>query len=632
MATSYFETAWNTAGTFISNSSPGGGAWKDVVVTGAQVGDLIVAFGVGENNRATPANRTVVTQTGTAGRTGSWTTLSPSLVNAQDVAVVAGLALITTAGTTTVRVTLDGNSGDFMGAGALLIPAAEIGSTYALGNAFVGDADGQISLTIPASSLVFQISGDWSALNPGTTTVPAGGTARQTYNDGTRYAVFVAEWRAQAAGTRNYGPSGLSGRDFSGLFFRMDETGGTTYTKSVADSEPITDTASTKTTRPRSASDSEPIIDTVGVAAGRPRSAADSEPVTDAVSFVAELARGVDDGVGIADEAVASLTGPTYSDWWTANVTVPEAGVTQVDDPVGITDEITAVQNVARTHNDGLGITDAASADSEGPVYSEWWTANVTVGQGEGIGVGDPVGITDEVVAQRTLSALVEDAVGIVDTGDLQTIDYHYALDDDLDLDDDVTAVREIVALVNDAVPIGDAASAQISNENGATVNDPLGITDEVAVVMSRVVTVQDFLGIIDESTGSLAGNKHAEPEDSVSIADAVSVSLSRTTTIADGVGLADAVATEWWSGGRLVSDEIAITDSLAIIRLGGRAFSEPLGITDRVHVVLVRPDDNEGGLRYPVMPYPDLVIDNQPPRNLVYRGPWANPLRNLSL
>lgn len=218
----YTETAsWATAGTF---GSPAG-MYKDIVITGCQVGDLLLVFGLCENNNGDPTAREFTTQTGTAGRTAIWDMVVPAIVTQNDVCATAAYALITTAGTTTVRVRVDAvSSSNHMGAGAFLIPASKVGATYGfIGTGFNNDIDGQTSATLSSNSLVIYAAGDWEAANPGNTPTPStNATIHRSLLDSSAYGVFVASWQNQAAGTRNYGPSGLTSRDFSGVVFRMD--------------------------------------------------------------------------------------------------------------------------------------------------------------------------------------------------------------------------------------------------------------------------------------------------------------------------------------------------------------------------------------------------------------------------
>ena len=214
MAISYVDTAWNTNGTLVSGST----VYKDLVVANCQPGDLLVAFAVAENNNT--GTRTIATA---AGSTGAWTLALPAITVLGDVNMVGGYALVTGAGSVTVRATLTSRqSGDFLGVGVYRIPAAEVGATYGWGPTFANDSDGLVSATLAAASVVLYGAGDWLALSPGSTLTPSGATVRRSYSDNTHYAALIGDWSAQSAGTRNYGPSGLSGRDYSGAVFRMD--------------------------------------------------------------------------------------------------------------------------------------------------------------------------------------------------------------------------------------------------------------------------------------------------------------------------------------------------------------------------------------------------------------------------
>ena len=89
MALSYFETAWNSAGT-----SSGNGFYKDLTFTGVAVGDLLIVGGVAESH-GSGGTRDVSTQSGT---TGTWTLIQPSVVTNSDVDVIGGYATATSAG------------------------------------------------------------------------------------------------------------------------------------------------------------------------------------------------------------------------------------------------------------------------------------------------------------------------------------------------------------------------------------------------------------------------------------------------------------------------------------------------------------------------------------------------------
>ncbi|MBI4900899.1 MAG: hypothetical protein HY829_10530 [Actinobacteria bacterium] len=208
MAVSYTASTFNTAGT------AGGGVlyYKEVTVTAA-VGDMIVAYGVNES--ASSGTSTVTTSGGT-GATGAWTTIFESHV-ASSCGFMSARATVTTAGTVTVRVSVAGGSAGRMGVAVWLIPAAEWTGTPATATMGPADADGQVSLIVGASSNVMYAGADWNALNPGTTTTPAGGTADTSYFDTTNYAAFGAHWGTQAAGTRNYGPASLTSRSYTGM-------------------------------------------------------------------------------------------------------------------------------------------------------------------------------------------------------------------------------------------------------------------------------------------------------------------------------------------------------------------------------------------------------------------------------
>lgn len=229
MAMTYTETAaWNTAGANSTNT-----AYKDVTVT-ASAGDLLVAFAIGANYSNTAGTRAIYTQSGT---TSAWTLASPTVTADGDVEPCAGWATVTTGGSITVRSDLR-CKGLYMGVGVFVIPAAEWTGTPSVSTTFVNDADGQASTTLSATSTVLYGAGDWTASNPTTTNTPSGATNRTTYYDTTNYAVAVRSWTGQASGTRNYGPSGLTSKDYSGVVVIVAEPGASSFTGSAASTLP----------------------------------------------------------------------------------------------------------------------------------------------------------------------------------------------------------------------------------------------------------------------------------------------------------------------------------------------------------------------------------------------------------
>jgi hypothetical protein len=219
----YFEAAsWATVGT-----AGTGGCYKDVTVTGVSTGDLLVAWGSTENY--TQTTRSITTQSGS---TGSWTQVNPAVTISGDVDFVGGYATATGSGTVVVRVQLRAGTSGQMGAAVWRIPASLVGSTYGwVGSGFAGDTDGQSSATLSATSTVLYAAGDWAATNvTAVGTTPAGGRPQTRAFSSGAYSAYSAEWTGQTAGTGSYGPTGLSGDQWSGAIFRMDEpTGGTSY-------------------------------------------------------------------------------------------------------------------------------------------------------------------------------------------------------------------------------------------------------------------------------------------------------------------------------------------------------------------------------------------------------------------
>lgn len=203
MSVTYFSTAsWATAGT-----SSGSGWYKDVTID-VQTGDLIVAYGGAEND-ASGGTRAVATQSGS---TSSWTLCTPTL--STDADAVGGWAVATADGSVTVRVTVRSNG--HMGASVRVIPAAEWTGTPAW-TEMVADDDGQVSVALSAMSWVLLSKGDYNGQTPTTVTTPALGTIHNAAFDAWYWSYAEISWTEQVPGTRNYGLSGMTGCDASGV-------------------------------------------------------------------------------------------------------------------------------------------------------------------------------------------------------------------------------------------------------------------------------------------------------------------------------------------------------------------------------------------------------------------------------
>jgi hypothetical protein len=170
---------------------------------------------------------------------------------------------------------------------------------------------------------------------------------------------------------------------------------------SISDAVGITDSVSTSVGYIISLNDNVGISDAATKVVDVVRSLADSVGITDAQTLVTDLVRAINDNVGVTDtitkvtDQSVTINDPVgITD--TATADLIGDGAASVDDPVGITDLALAVQEILRTQDDAVGITDAVS---------------IAVGRS----LEDSVGITDNVVVVMTREVLIADAVGITD-------------------------------------------------------------------------------------------------------------------------------------------------------------------------------------------------------------------------
>lgn len=235
MTTSYFGLTI-AAGTYGTNS-----AYRDITLTGCAVGDLIVVFGISEQGNNSGAN-SATTQAGT---TSAWTTVYAG-TDSGSVGFGMFRATASSAGSITVRVAIPTPGTASMMVGAFLTPAAEwtgAAPTWTVLGPNVASA--LLSVTVAATARVLYAGGDWAAGgDPGTGISPAGGTVDDHELSSGSFDMWVGHWAAQAAGTRNYGPSSAPGacNDWLGGVLAIPEAaGGTPATVNLQSLSPRTD-------------------------------------------------------------------------------------------------------------------------------------------------------------------------------------------------------------------------------------------------------------------------------------------------------------------------------------------------------------------------------------------------------
>lgn len=591
MAATFFQAAsWITAGT--ANAGQGNSTYKDVSVTGAAVGDLLIAFGAVEGVNVGGASvRSIITQSGT---TSSWTLSQPAVVDSADVDVIGGFATVSTAGTIVVRVQVRADAtSNHMGAGVLLVPAADWSGTPTWqgtsGNGFVGSATGRLNYTPSANALVFYGGSDWNAANitsnAGTPATP--NYAVRAFDTGT-YSVWSGWWTAQTASARDYGPSALTGRDMSGVVLNVPASSGTSYTASPSEAVGITDSASRVVAADRSATDGVGVTDSASRIVDAGRSATDGVGVTDVADRTVAAPRDGNDGVGLGDnlstvlsavrepadsvgitdslDVVLTPADVEYSEWSPVDITIGDEIAVDPADPVGITDSVSAVLGVSispadpvgitddasrtlsaeRAQDDAVGISDSVNAELTGPdiEYSEWSPIDISIGDALEANPADPVGIADSVSVSlgHHYDISISDGVGVEDTGSDQVSVLNFDQADAEGISDIVSTLRAMAAQPIDAV----------------------NVTDVITTLLTRARAVSDPVGITDSVTVELISNGGVSIGNDVGLTDEVTVSVIRERSISDGVGIADAVA-----AGRemtvLIQDAVGVTDQVSI-------------------------------------------------------------------
>lgn len=226
-------------------------------------------------------------------------------------------------------------------------------------------------------------------------------------------------------------------------------SGGTSYDKTPADAEGITDART--------------------VVQDAARSQADPVGLTDTRSAAQDNARAPADPLGITDSVLAEFTGTITR--------------TPADD-VGLTDAVAVVVTLDRTTADPVGVT-----DTDTPLVIE--LEDVT---------GDAVGLTDSVTVVRAVVTSAADTLGITDTATATGEGDETATPaDDVPLSDAAARVLDSIRTPADLLALTDTTAATSTAARGPA--DVAPISDTVVAVMERIVAVTDSLTVADTAT-----------------------------------------------------------------------------------------------------------------------------------
>lgn len=578
MAMTYTATDWITAGT------PNGAVrWKEVTVTAA-AGDLLVAIGFAANFTQSSPARLVET---TAGTTSAWTQGEPAVLIGADVDAVGAWATVTTGGSITVRVSLRVQS-EHMGAAVIVVPAAEWTGTPTF-TTFAADADGQVSVTLSGAgtSSVIYAGSDWSATDPGTADTPAGGTNLDTGVDSGQYSWEIRSWTGQTSGTRNYGPSGLSGVDVSGFVLAFTETSDP-LNQVKPDTAGATDAAIPYIDRPQLVGAGTFTSGTGALSIPLPAGALgpqDSDKLKNGDLLImacesANQAFTTPSGWNAAGElgtgTAAAAGGVRIALFWrwyqAGNVSVADTGdhTTGRIYAIRFVDPDTPINGTAQTRVDSSATTtftspsvtiptngmalhfvaidrDAATTDTElNALTGCTLIGSNTVTSGFGGGVGAAYSYT---AGQVTVA-------GGFDT----SLAHAYA------------------SIALNPISLAGGALTQ-------TPADSAGATDSAAVVQSLVRGPADSAGATDSATASLTSGYTPSAADSAGATDAVQI--SRSVTAADSAGVTDTGAPQQLAITYTVDDPAGATDAASRVSAMARTAADTAGATDSATVDL---------------------------------------------
>ncbi len=228
-----------------------------------------------------------------------------------------------------------------------------------------------------------------------------------------------------------------------------------------------------------------------------------------------------------------------------------------VNDSLGITDTRALVREVLRTFDESMGVTD---------VDSRAWDAIRTE--------AESLGITDSVTGIKGIIRSVADSLGITDTFSKEETKI---VSDSLGITDAVSRICLVLRTITETLGITDTPSRVWTAVR--EVADNIGLTD-TGMVWSRGIAVGESLGISDDTVRtSIILRTFAE---SLGLTDeAVRVCIA-IRSFAESLGLTDSREVLFGLL-KFIDDDIGLTDTFTKVHIALRTLSETVGLTDAI-------------------------------------------------
>lgn len=170
----------------------------------------------------------------------------------------------------------------------------------------------------------------------------------------------------------------------------------------------------------------------------------------------------------------------------------------------------------------------------------------------------DAVGVGDSAVTVQGFSRTAADSVGVVDS---------------------VDTAQGMNRAATDPVGLTDSASFTAGLTSVATATDPVGATDSIAAAQSFVRSAADAVGVTDSASFQPGFALSFTVTDAVGITDlAAQQSIDSALDQVDPVGLSDSATLDV---GRISTDLVGLTDSIAGTQAFARAASDQVGLVD---------------------------------------------------
>ena len=218
---------------------------------------------------------------------------------------------------------------------------------------------------------------------------------------------------------------------------------------------------------------------------------------------------------------------------------------------VGITDEVSRVHDAARIRIEAVGITDEINVEQSKRIEETVGiTDTVLPAKSITVVITEAIGVTDETPIEQ--GKVIEEAVGVGDVvlDDLSAAGFEETVTEAVGITDTVLPAKSITVVIEEAIGITDDTPI----EQSKVITESVGITDDTPIEQSKVIT--ESVGITDDTP--IEQSKVIT--EAIGISDTTSRVVDAARVIAEGIGLTDDTTRiiDWT---RVIAEGVGITD-----------------------------------------------------------------------